>query len=82
MDDPLNTDFFNALERVGTDPASFSGMLSYFMVNKPEQWMSLVESLMEISKRKYSKSSVGILGSKLEEMIDDYALYMDSEPEI
>jgi hypothetical protein len=80
MNDPLDTEFFNAIERVSTSPSSFSGMLEYFQVQKPEQWMSLVESLMEISKREYS--NVSALGFKLEEMIDDYAAYMDSEPKI
>lgn len=80
MNDPLDTEFFNTLKRVGTDPSSFSGMLEYFQVKKPEQWISVVESLMEISNRKYS--NVASLGFKLEEMIDDYAIYMSSEPEI
>lgn len=82
MNDPLNTEFFNTLERVNTNPSSFSGMLEYFQVKKPEQWMSVVKLLMEISKRNYSSSNVGNLGLKLEEMIDDYAKYMDSEPKI
>ena len=45
-------------------------------------FLSLVETLMEISKRNYSSSNVGTLGLKLEEMIDDYAKYMDSDPKI
>ena len=82
MNDPFDTEFFNALERVSTNPHSFSGMLEYFLVNKPGQWISLVETLMEISKRNYSSSNVGTLGLKLEEMINDYAKYMDSDPKI
>ena len=35
MEDPFDTDFFNALERVSTNPSSFSGMLEYFQVKKP-----------------------------------------------
>ncbi|MEQ1484394.1 hypothetical protein [Methyloglobulus sp.] len=80
MDYPDENEFFNTLERVSKYPASFSGMLEHFMIHKPEQWMEVVSSLMELSKRNYS--NVQVLGEKLECMIDDYAEFMDSEPEL
>jgi hypothetical protein len=79
MDDTLNSEFFNTLDRVTTSTTSFSGMLEYFQAQKPEQWKPFVESLMKISKRDYS--NVGVLGLMLEEMIDDYASYMASATE-
>lgn len=80
MSDPFDTEFFNAIDRLSTNPASFSGMLEYFRANRPDQWLSVVGLLMEISKRDFT--NVRLLGLKLEEMVDDYAKYMDSEPEV
>jgi hypothetical protein len=57
-----------------------SGMLEYFQRNRPDQWLDIVKSLMEISKRNYSHAQS--LGAKLEYMIDDNAEFMGSEPEI
>lgn len=80
MEDPFENEYFSALDRVSKNPESFSGMLEYFQRHKPEQWLDLVRSLMEISKREYSSAQA--LGNKLEYMIDDYAEYMQSEPKV
>lgn len=80
MENPFEGEFFSALDRVSKNPESFTGMLEYFQRNKPDQWLDLVKSLMEISKRNYPHAPV--LGNKLEYMIDDYAEFMGSEPEI
>lgn len=80
MDDPFEGELFNTLDRLSKSPESFSGMLEYFQRNKPDQWLDLVRTLMQISKRDYSKAAA--LGNKLEYMIDDYAEFMNSEPEL
>ncbi len=80
MDDPFEGELFSTLDRLSKSPESFSGMLEYFQRNKPDKWLDVVRILMQFSKRDYSKSKE--LGNKLESMIDVYAEFMNSEPEL
>ena len=74
MEDPFEGPFFKAIERVSSSPASFSGMIEFYMQNHPKRWLEIVKYLMEFSQR--NLSSAQSLGMELEIMIDQYARHM------
>ena len=53
MRDPLDTDFFNAINRVSKNADGFGSMLDHFRHNKPEEWKLVIEHLMAISRREF-----------------------------